>query len=93
MMDYRDFIAEQNALGTSELEMSARWWDLLATAEGDRTKWDKYAGTTGYARAHTYRRTAESLRIQERTGVAVCACCHKPLGGGYCITRQSSNGR
>lgn len=27
-------------------------------------------------------RTIEALRIEKRTGVAVCSCCHKPYGEG-----------
>lgn len=30
-------------------------------------------------------RTIEALRIEKRTGVAVCSCCHKPYGEGIRI--------
>ena len=39
----------------------------------------------GRARRETYRRTAEALRIEQRTGVAVCTCCHKPFSRGLGI--------
>ena len=46
------------------------------------TAWDRLADSEINAhRKSTYERTAESLRIQIRSGVAVCVCCFKPLGG------------
>jgi len=57
------------------LEAHAADWDALA-AEQDRDAGNPAAR----ARAETYRRTAESLRIEARTGVAVCVCCYKPFG-------------
>lgn len=85
LMDYRVFTEEQKALGTSALETAARWWDHLAEVEMDKPKWDRFSEKSGCEfRAETYRRTAEALRIQERTGVAVCSCCHKPIGTDQC---------
>lgn len=88
--DYQTFEAEQAAAGVSDLERSARWWDLLADVELDKINWDKQSEPGGLQyRANVYRRTAESLRIQERTGIAVCPCCHKPIGTNQCVTRRA----
>lgn len=55
-----------------ELLEAAGHWDALAAEQpGD---------DCGRERAKLYRRTAEALRIQSKTGVAVCACCLKPYG-------------
>lgn len=62
-------------------EESAKYWDELAVKELDRLTWDKWADKSGCEfRANIYRRTAEALRIELRTGVSVCSCCHKPFG-------------
>jgi hypothetical protein len=43
----------------------------------------RYGDVSSYRlRAQIYERTAIALEIQEATGVAVCSCCHKPLGEG-----------
>lgn len=80
MQDYREFMAEQASLGTSKLETAARWWDLLADDEQHLAAIGLAEQSVAASWASTYRRTAESLRIEERTGVAVCACCYKPFG-------------
>ena len=56
-------------------------WDALALAERAGAKIaEKWGDTSSYeVRARIAERTAEALRIQEKTGVAVCSCCHKPL--------------
>lgn len=33
------------------------------------------------AKSDLYRRAARALEIERDTGIAVCSCCHKPLGG------------
>lgn len=72
--------------GNERLEEAAKYWDELAVRELDRLNWDKCADKGGCEfRADSYHRTAEALRIQIRTGVAVCSCCHKPLGEGMRI--------
>lgn len=58
------------------LEAAARHWDDLASRADNPY------------RAETYRRTAEALRIQIRTGQAVCVCCHKPFGRGTAILER-----
>jgi hypothetical protein len=63
------------------LEQHAQEWEALANAQPDTV--------VGHARMATYLRTAESLRIQARTGVAVCVCCHKPLGRGISILERN----
>lgn len=40
---------------------------------------------TARHRIDCYERTVEALRIELRTGVAVCSCCHKPYGEGMRI--------
>lgn len=78
---------ERGGLSPNErLEEAAKYWDALASSELDRPDWDRYAdlGSCEF-RANSYRRTAEALRIQIQTGVAVCSCCHKPLGEGMRI--------
>lgn len=38
-----------------------------------------------------HRRTAQALQIQIDTGVAVCVCCHKPLGKGTRILSRPTH--
>lgn len=67
------------------LEAAARRWEELARKEIETGKWMLKMGhsTRGYsARVELYFKTAESLRLQLRTGRAHCACCLKPLGEG-----------
>lgn len=54
------------------LEEAALHWESLANDEPNTRP--------GLNRKSLYLKTAESLRIQIRTGIAVCACCHKPFG-------------
>lgn len=66
-----------------ELEAAAQRWEQLADQELSTLEWDRHAiQSVVDARVDCYRRTAEALRIQIRTGVAVCSCCHKPFGRG-----------
>lgn len=60
------------------LEEHAADWDALA-AEQERFAVNGVALIPEVAKnkAALYRRTAEALRIEAKTGVAVCACCHK----------------
>jgi len=60
------------------LEQHAADWDALA-ADQERFAVNGVALIPEVAKnkAAIYRRTAEALRIEARTGVAVCACCHK----------------
>ena len=66
-----------------ELEAAAIQWDKLADDELASLDWDRCAiRSVVDSRVNTYRRTAEAMRIQIETGVAVCSCCHKPFGAG-----------
>lgn len=56
----------------ASLEESAAHWERLAD--------DEPSDSCGRERAKLYRRTAESLRMQMRDGIARCACCLLPLG-------------
>lgn len=68
---------------TPELEAAAIQWDKLADDELASLEWDRHAiRSVVDARVNTYRRTAEAMRLQIATGVAVCSCCHKPFGSG-----------
>jgi hypothetical protein len=64
---------------------AAEHWEMLADEQTRRGDWEaghgRHAGAHR-ARAKSYKRAAESLRIEHRTGIAVCACCYKPLGRG-----------
>ena len=53
-------------------EQHAAEWEKLADAEPLDTPQSR-------ARAETYRRTAESFRLEESTGVVHCVCCLKPM--------------
>lgn len=59
-------------------------WRDLAEQELRMEKIEaRYGDTSSYRkRAEIYERTAVALEIQMQTGVAVCSCCHKPLGQG-----------
>jgi hypothetical protein len=69
---------------TEHLEEAAKYWDELAVRELDRLNWDVLCAdkVSCEFRANSFRRTAEALRIQILTGIAVCSCCHKPIGEG-----------
>lgn len=73
--------------GNDRLEEAAKYWDDLAIRELDRLNWDVLCADKESCefRANSFRRTAEALRIQIRTGIAVCSCCHKPIGEGMRI--------
>lgn len=55
-----------------ELEQHAKEWEQLAS-EQENTE-------PGRNRANTYRLTAESFRMEIKTGKAHCVCCLKPFG-------------
>ncbi|WP_394475051.1 hypothetical protein [Ralstonia mannitolilytica] len=59
-------------------------WRKLADDELRLAEINKRYGDVSafMVRAEIYERAAQALEIQERTGVAVCTCCHKPLGEG-----------
>lgn len=63
---------------------AAQVWRDLAAQEIQMAEIDaRYGDTTSHTkRAELYVRCAEALEIQDATGVAVCTCCHKPLGEG-----------
>lgn len=68
----------------SALLDAAQVWRDLATQEIKVAEIDaRYGDTTSHMkRAELYVRCAEALEIEAETGVAVCTCCHKPLGEG-----------
>ncbi len=55
----------------SELETHAKEWEDLADQQENTAP--------GQARAATYRRAAESLRMEARTGMPHCGCCLKAV--------------
>lgn len=57
-----------------DLASAAATWDKLADEQEAPD-----AGPGGHARAQLWRNAAESLRVQQVTGVAVCACHLIPL--------------
>lgn len=62
---------------------SANHWDRLAAEALAAAEWDDLhvgSGAASRAKAETYKRTAESLRMEHRTGVPHCSCCLKPRG-------------
>lgn len=66
----------------ASLEGHASEWEALAVEQERHAELGLVLPKIAADRAEVYRRTAEALRIEERTGVAVCVCCHKPLGRG-----------
>lgn len=68
----------------SDLLDAAKVWRCLAAQEIRMSEINaKYGDTTSHIkRAEIYTRCAEALEIQNETGVAVCSCCHKPIGQG-----------
>jgi hypothetical protein len=68
----------------SALLDAAKVWRDLAAQEIRMAEIDaRYGDTTSHKkRAEIYTRCAEALEIKHETGVAVCSCCHKPLGEG-----------
>lgn len=66
------------------LEAAIAAWRKLADDERALAEINKrYGDVSAYqVRAEMYERTAQALEIQQRTGVAVCSCCHKPVGEG-----------
>ncbi len=69
----------------ASLEASAAHWDALAEQQDRMAAAGLVHPTPAGHRAETYRRTAEALRIEGRTGIPVCVCCHKPYGQGVRI--------
>lgn len=61
----------------------AKQWEDLAKEEDHKAAIDAQAGhntSANHERAKFYRRTAESFRLEAKTGKPHCACCLKPLG-------------
>lgn len=71
-----DLVEMQKKFGLSE--GAAKWWDHLADVEAV----SYHSTNANRNQARLYRRAAEAIRIKIKTGIAVCACCHKPLGEG-----------
>jgi hypothetical protein len=68
---------------SAEALASAEHWEALAADALRMAEWnDTHIGSGAPQRhqAETYKRTAEALRIEARTGVPHCSCCMKPLG-------------
>lgn len=66
----------------AELEASAQHWDKIARESLEKEEWDVKVGirlSVGGHAARSYRRAAESLRLQIATGEPHCSCCLKPL--------------
>lgn len=59
---------------TRTLLEAAAHWDALAREQ------DEFKDVTSAAKAEVYRRTAESLRMEEKDGIARCVCHLKPFG-------------
>lgn len=79
----RDRIDATGCSVSALLDAAKVWLDLAAQeirmAEIDA----RYGDTTSHKkRAEIYMSCAKALEIQHETGVAVCSCCHKPLGEG-----------
>ena len=69
-------------MSASELEAAAQRWDTLAAEAIEWGEYDAHMGPASHASAHraeTYKRTAESLRLQIETGEWHCVCCLKPM--------------
>lgn len=64
----------------NDLQESIDHWNQLALDAERRMADGLLHPTVARAQAETYRRTAQALEIRRDTGVAVCACCHKPFG-------------
>lgn len=64
----------------TNLHEAAERWDALAANAIERGALGITDPMVAGYQADTYQRTAESLRIQIRTGSAVCTCCFKPFG-------------
>jgi hypothetical protein len=65
----------------STIAVSIVHWEALAV-EQERAIAEGFAccPEASRAKASTYRRTAEALRLEERTGIWHCSCCLKPQG-------------
>jgi len=63
----------------AELLAVADHWDRLADSELEMAEWDAAHGygdqSAKHVRAESYRRTAESLRREAKTGKAHCTVC------------------
>lgn len=57
-------------------------WEALAKEQ------DEIGTEPAKARAITYRRTAESFRLEDKTGFGHCTCCLRPFGSN----RSSAGG-
>jgi len=65
----------------AEINTAIEHWEKLATAEDETAAYHEgrceYGGVARN-RAGMFRRTAEALRLELKTGKAHCACCLKP---------------
>lgn len=68
-------------MATKDLEKHAAEWDSVARGYEDSAEaeaaFGRYRGVYD-SKARLAHRTAESLRLQARTGQPHCACCLKP---------------
>lgn len=62
------------------LNEAIKQWAKLADEAEEAVALGLIHPNVGNAKARVYRRTVTALEIQRDTGVAVCSCCHKPLG-------------
>lgn len=62
------------------LASAIQHWGSLADEAERRAALELLHPNVARAQADLYRRTVRALEIQRDTGVAVCPCCHKPLG-------------
>lgn len=71
---------------------AADHWDRLADGEVEMAQWDVAHGygdqSARYVRADSYRRTAESLRREARTGKPHCSVCLGPHPNHECPRRK-----
>lgn len=65
---------------TAAAERAACLWEGLAALEERRLGWDRrITAIEVHARAEGYRRHAEALRREARTGQPHCPCCLQPM--------------
>lgn len=77
----------------TDLEQAAREWEAYAEGKERMADWDQKMGISDGAvqrrNAEIARRCAQSLRIQEATGIWHCTCCLKPAGTCDGLRRKS----
>lgn len=62
------------------LDQAIQDWAALADEADREAAFGLTHPNVAKARADIYRRTVKALEIERDTGVAVCSCCHKPIG-------------